>query len=277
MTQSRIFLGLFVVILTVLLYLLPRYVVNNTDEEVEPNAAASTAEQSIPTQEHNHAFHMPDSMVSKVEGFYDSYKNAESREKRFIFADSLAKSYKTVGKLDSLAKYLEVRALELPSQENFIVAGDGYYEAFNFAVDQSKRKYMAGKAQRYYKSVLEEDASLLDIQSKLAMTYVAGANPMQGIMMLREVLEKDPNNSLAIYNLGILAITSGQLEKALERFEHLKQLEPENPEAQFYMGYCLYELGRTEQSKPYFEKVLELGISGDMVDASEEYLKRFNK
>ncbi len=138
MTQSRIFLGLFVIILTTLLYLLPRYVVNNKDEDVEPGTAETTAESNVPEVDHNHAFHMPDSMVAKVEGFYDSYKNAESQEKRLIFADSLAKAYKIVGKLDSLAKYSEVRALEIPSQENFIIAGDGYYEAFNFAVDQSK-------------------------------------------------------------------------------------------------------------------------------------------
>lgn len=274
MTQSRIFLGLFVIILTVLLYLLPRYVVNNAEKDVVPAGAEATTKSSIPTEDHNHAFHMPDSMIAKVAGFYDSYKNAENQEKRFIFADSLAKAYKTVGKLDSLAKYLEVRALEVPSQENFIIAGDGYYEAFNFAVDQAKRKYIADKVQQYYKSVLEEDASLLDIQSKLAMTYVAGSNPMQGIMMLREVLEKDPENTLAIYNLGVLAITSGQIDKALERFEHLKQLEPEKPEAHFYIGYCLYELGKKAEAKPYFEKVLELGISGDLVEASKEYLKK---
>ena len=133
---------------------------------------------------------------------------------------------------------------------------------------------MAEKVQQYYKSVLKENASLLDIQSKLAMTYVAGSNPMQGILMLREVLEKDPDNTLAIYNLGVLAITSGQLDKAIERFEHLKRLDSENPEANFYIGYCLFELGKQEEAKPYFEKVLELGIVGDLVVASEEYLKK---
>jgi Flp pilus assembly protein TadD len=78
------------------------------------------------------------------------------------------------------------------------------------------------------------------------MTYVAGSEPMTGIMMLREVIEQEPENELAIYNLGILAITSGQLEKAIERFEKLKELDPENPEANFYLGYCLFELGRKE-------------------------------
>jgi tetratricopeptide (TPR) repeat protein len=136
---------------------------------------------------------------------------------------------------------------------------------------------LAKKAQEYYNRVLEENSLMLDVKSKLAMTYVTGSNPMQGIIMLREVLEEDPNNELAIYNLGMLAITSSQWEKAIERFEKLKHLNPENPEAHFYLGYCLFELGKAEDSKPYFQKVLDLKISGDLVDASEEYLKKINK
>jgi len=109
------------------------------------------------------------------------------------------------------------------------------------------------------------------------MTFVAGPNPMQGITLLREVLDEDPQNEMAIYNLGMLAITSGQLDKAVERFETLLALDPKNPEAHFYVGYCLFELGRKEESKSYFQKVIELGIDGDFVNASRDYLKRINK
>ena len=273
MTKSRIILFLFVAVSTILLYLLPRYVVNNDASEVTGEANTPTAPAS---SEHDHNFQIPDTLVAKIGEFYDSYKNAENQEKRLIFADSLAKIYKIVGKLDSLAKYIEVNAIEFPSLENFILAGDGYYEAFNFALDQSKRKYLGDKAQDYYKRVLNENSSLLDVKSKLAMTYVASSNPMQGITMLREVVAEDPNNQLAIYNLGMLSITSGQFEKAIERFELLKELDPEKPEAYFYIGYCLFELGKEEESKPYFQKVLEMEISGDMVTASEDYLKRIN-
>jgi Flp pilus assembly protein TadD len=186
----------------------------------------------------------------------------------------LAKAYKIVGKLDSVAKYTEIKAIDKPSMENLIFAGDNYYNAFNFAIDQSKRKFLAEKVQEYYTRVLNENSSLLNVKSKLAMTYVVGSNPMQGIMMLREVLEEDPNNELAVYNMGMLAINSGQLNKAIERFEKLKILDPENPEAHFYLGYCFFELGNKESAKAHFKKVLELGISGELVDSSEEYLKR---
>jgi tetratricopeptide (TPR) repeat protein len=274
MTKSRILLFLFVSVATILLYLLPRYVVNNEVQEID-NESETVSPEAL-SVDHTHSFQIPDSLREKFESLYDSYKKAESQEKRFIFADSLAKAYKTVGKLDSLAKYREVRALANPSLENLKMAGDGYYEAFNFAVETSKRNYLAGKAQEYYNRVLNEDPLLFDVKSKLAMTYVAGAEPMKGIAMLREVLLEDPENEMAIYNLGILAITSGQLDRAIERFEKLVELDPENPEANFYMGYCLFEMGEESKSRPYFEKVVSMGITGDFAEASENYLKNIS-
>lgn len=275
MTKSRIVLFLIVGATTILLYLLPRYVVNNEAQQIENEPVSGSPAASIDDQ-HTHSVQIPDSLRQKFESLYDSYINAQNQEKRFIFADSLAKAYKSVGKLDSLAKYTEVKALANPSLENLILAGNGYYEAFNFAVDPSKRIYLAEKAQDYFNRVLEENPKLFDVKAKLAMTYVTGSEPMKGISMLREVLIEDPENELAIYNLGILSISSGQLERAIERFEKLLELDPDNPEANFYMGYCLFEMGNASASKPYFEKVLDLGISGDLANASENYLENIS-
>jgi len=275
MTKSRILLFVFIVISTIILYSLPRYVVNNETEDIaeQPEENPNT-ELSQSEADHIHAFDIPDSVNTRIESYYDSFINAENQEKRFIFADSLALAYKTVGKLDSSAKYSELIALEIPTLENLLKAGNGYFEAFNFTVDQTKRVAQAEKAQDYYKRILEEDPSMLDVKSKLAMTYVASSNPMAGITMLREVLAEDPKNELAIYNLGILSITSGQLDRAIERFENLIKINPDSPEGNFYMGYCLFETGEKENAKPYFEKVVALGNNRDLVLASEDYLKR---
>lgn len=275
MTKSRIFLTLFVVVSTVLLYMLPRYVVDTSSRDIENQATAQPSTEPSDVA-HDHSFQLSDSMAAIVNGLYESLTNADNQEKRFIFADSLAEAYKTVGKLDSSAKYSELRAIENPSMANDILAGDGYYLAFNFAVDQTKRQILAEKAQVYYLRVLEEDPDALDIKSKLAMTYVTGPNPMQGITMLREVLNADPENELAIYNLGMLAITSGQLDRARERFDRLRELNPENPEAHFYLGYCLFELGKSKEAEPYFRKVLELDANSELAAASVEYLERID-
>lgn len=278
MIKSKIILLLTIVVSTVLLYMLPRYVVNNESQGINTTTVKTEngAESHASPIVHDHSSQLPDSMKTIFKRLYESFKIADNQEKRIIFADSLAKAYKIVRKLDSVAKYSAIKAIEKPSLENFIFAGDGYYNAYNFAVDQTKRKFLAEKTQEYYTRVLNENSLLLNVKSKLAMTYVAGSNPMQGIMMLREVLEEDPNNELAIYNLGMLAINSGQLDKAIERFEKLKQLDLNNPEANFYLAYCFYELDKKDSAEIYFQKVLEIGINGDLLDSSKEYLKRIN-
>lgn len=50
---------------------------------------------------------------------------------------------------------------------------------------------------------------------------------MNGVQMFLKVLEKDPENEAALYNLGMLAIESGQWKKAEERFEKLVFLHPQ--------------------------------------------------
>ncbi len=264
-----------VAVFTTGLYMLPRYVVNNDLSAIntEPGTADNVALEGLVA---THTFQIPDTLNPVFESLYESFINAENQEKRFIFADSLAEAYKNVGKLDSAAKYLEIKALSDPSLKNLILAGDGFYEAYNFAVEPTKRNNLAGKAQEYYDRVLEEDPLLFDVKAKLAMTFVTGQEPMKGITMLREVLDSDPGNELAIYNLGILAISSGQLDKATERFNELLALDPDNPEANFYMGYCLYESGKKEQSRFYFNKLIEMNVAGDLTTASKNYLENIN-
>lgn len=266
-----------VVASTVLIYLLPRYVVNNDSEEIDSHSTDKTQAAATTTANSSHTFQMSDSLKAIVGKLYDSYINSENKEKRIIFADSLAKAYELAGKLDSTAKYLEVRALENPSSENYMIAGDGYYNAFNFAVDQSKKSFLAEKTQNYYMRVLNEDPSLLDVQAKLAMTYVSGNNPMKGIMMLREVLQKDPDNMMAIYNMGMLSITSGQFQKAVDRFNKLLSIDSDSQEANFYLGYSWLQLGDQKKAAPYFEKVVQLNIEGELLDASRQYLSNFKK
>jgi tetratricopeptide (TPR) repeat protein len=275
MLKSRIILFAIIAASTFGMYMLPRYVVNNEETKIQSNSAV-TMGTSPATQDHNHSTQIPDSLKVAFESLYVLYRNADNREKRFIFADSLAQAYKSVGKLDSSARYLEVRALDNPTRENLLLAGDGYYEAFNFAVDPSKRSGLAIKARNYFERVLDEDPTLLDVKVKIGMTYVAGSEPMTGIMMIRDVLNKEVENELAIYSLGLLAITSGQYDKALARFEKLKEIDPTNTEAHFYLGYCQFELGLMKQSKASFKKVLELTDNESLTMASKDYLERIN-
>ena len=58
------------------------------------------------------------------------------------------------------------------------------------------------------------------------MTYLSSASPMQGITMLREVLAEIRKMNLALFNMGMLSIQSGQYDRAVERLDELVRLTP---------------------------------------------------
>jgi len=85
----------------------------------------------------------------------------------------------------------------------------------------------------------------LGIKVDLGVCLVEGAAflgvaPMQGIGLLKEVEQADPNNIKALVNLGYFSVRSGQFDKAEERFNRALEVDPEYIEAYLYLA-DLYE------------------------------------
>ena len=70
---------------------------------------------------------------------------------------------------------------------------------------------------------LTENAVDDEVQEALLM--VQGEQPMQGILRLRDILEKDPTNIDAAWNLGRFSIETGQFENAVMRLEQVVKHE----------------------------------------------------
>lgn len=86
----------------------------------------------------------------------------------------------------------------------------------------------------------------------------AGTDPMKGILMLREVLEKDPQNVQAIQALGHFSLVSGQASKAETRFRDLLRLQPDNPEGWFNLGEALEMKKDSAEARLAFQKAKDL-------------------
>ncbi len=103
-------------------------------------------------------------------------------------------------------------------------------------------------------SVAEEEQSI-DEKLALAVSYVQeGKDPMKGIMLLREILEKDSNHIKANFYLGVFSMQSNQWEKAKMRFKKVLQLDSSNAEAYFYLATADKNLGDTIGAIRNFEK-----------------------
>jgi cytochrome c-type biogenesis protein CcmH/NrfG len=102
----------------------------------------------------------------------------------------------------------------------------------------------------------------------------SGTEPMKGIMLLREVLEKDSNNVQAHFYLGTFSIQSQQFDKAVTRFERVLKLDPARTEAWFYLGVAWQELGDADKAIECLEKYK---ASTDDPRAIEEVGKHINE
>lgn len=259
MKKSILLSCLLAVALVGTLFSLPKVVVNNKGKEVETeqtqSAQATPAEgaSEASAKSHDGATLSPDQQKI-VDQLRSGFILATEKEKPAA-GMKLSDKFATLQKFDSAAFYAEKVALLAPSLENWIRTGDRYYEAYGFAVDDQKAKNLGAKTREYYQKAIDQNPSLLAPKANMAMTYVNTENPMQGIMMLRDVLETDPTNELALFNLGILSMRSNQYSKAADRFKQILTNNPANTKAKFYLGLTLVELGKNDEAKKVLAEV----------------------
>jgi len=89
-----------------------------------------------------------------------------------------------------------------------------------------------------------------------ALKLIESNNPMEGVFMLRKILEKEPKNKEALFNLGVLSIQSKQYNKAIERFNQLLIIDSLDKRAYLHLGISNFELGNEEEANFFFDKVL---------------------
>jgi tetratricopeptide (TPR) repeat protein len=253
------------------LFLLPRVIIDNDEGKSE---ISSDEKDTVTESGVLHDNSVSDSQREIITSLVTKLDSEENKEKFVTFADSIAVLYKQIGKFDSAAFYFEESAEKIQNVEQWEKAGNAYYEAFGFALNDQKSVFLAEKTRNYLNKVLGKDPKRLDLKTKVAMTYVSSSNPMQGITMLREILEEDPENEQAIFNMGLLSMQSGQYKRAADRFEELVKLYPENIQGQFYLGVSYFESKQNNKAKKQFQLVK--GITSDqmVLTSVESYLER---
>jgi hypothetical protein len=278
------------------LYSLPRVVVSNPASQ---NNAAKSAQNEgkmdnkadANAQEHTHAdgskhtgSHSEEENTSTHQkGLSESQKNRldmlrkaylqQVGDKKVIALDSLNAFFRTVNLIDSVGFYLLADARSNKNApEKLKKAADAYFDAFGFALDSSRAKSLGQEAEKIYTEILTQNPKNLDAKAKLGVIYVSSnaTAPMKGINLLLSVVEEDPNNEFALYNLGFFSMMRGAHDKAIVRFEKLLETHPRNIQAWMHLAESYETLGKNKKAYEALEKVKQL-------DNSPEVQKEVNK
>lgn len=264
MLKNRIILVVISATLIAGLFMLPKVVVRNEEAGVSPDSTASRSKPDPHT--------VPQGLKQTIGNVRAAYQTAAAGEKSAIFADSLSGLYSKAGRFDSAAWFAEKAATFFNTVESWVKAGNAYYEAYTFATDPVRQNQLAQKAQEYFTNVLAAQPANLEVKSKLAMTYLSSANPMQGITLLREVLAADPKNETALFNLGMLSIQSGQYDLAIERLTELLAVNPNHVQGLLLLGVAYMNKGDKARARAQFEKVKQLDRDPAVTATADSYL-----
>lgn len=99
------------------------------------------------------------------------------------------------------------------------------------------------------------------------------ANPMEGILKVREIAEKNPGNVYAQMVLGMGGVQSGQYDKAVERFLKVLAVEPANMEAMFRLAETYERKGKNDSAVLWYKQVAR---KIEVPQARQEIQQRIN-
>lgn len=173
--------------------------------------------------------------------------------------------------------YLEQSEKEGSNAELFVKAGDAFRDAYRNNGDSTMIPLLMEKAKSSYEKALKLAPESLDAKTGVATCYVEGSeNPMQGITMLREVVQVEPENVNANLNLGLFSMRSGQFDKAIGRFETVVKKKP-SAENYALLAEAFEQNGQKDKAIQALTKAKEYVIDPQIIAGIDAYIKTLEK
>jgi Tetratricopeptide repeat len=147
----------------------------------------------------------------------------------------------------------EVAELE-NSDTAWSTAGATFYQALTAAQEPALRSFCAGRAVKAFENAASLNPAAVEHRVNLALVYAENPppdNPMQAVLMLRDLENKHPENP-SVYNaLGRLALKTGQWDRAIQRLEKARSLDPKNPNTPCLLAKAYEGGGQNEKAAQF--------------------------
>ncbi len=152
--------------------------------------------------------------------------------------------------------YAEEIALKSNDEQSWSITGTTYVYGIKSSTDDKTKEFCKSRAIKAFEKAISLNPSNIDNQVNMALCYVESPsqdNPMKGILMLRELNTKHPDNVGVITQLARLAIKTNQIDKALERLNQALKLDSKNKTTLCLLAEA-YALANDTQNAEVFKK-----------------------
>lgn len=80
----------------------------------------------------------------------------------------------------------------------------------------------------------------------------------QALHRLTDVLDKEPNNVNALFELGSIYERQGMYEQAIDEYRKVLKIDPDFVDAIEHLAFLLEKLNRDNEASPLWERILSL-------------------
>jgi len=124
---------------------------------------------------------------------------------------------------------------------------------------------------------IKEAQATLTEQIKEALLNIKNSESpeaqMKGILQMKSLADKHPQNADLQWNMGIFSMQSGQHQKAVNRFEKVIQLDGDRLEAHMQLALSYVALEDTSQAQTTLSVLIEKS-EGEMQDRAITMLEK---
>jgi tetratricopeptide (TPR) repeat protein len=287
MYKKQIAVGVVVIAIMGYLYALPvKGLIKPKETEGHTNAAAPQARPAVNvTVEMVSAaakVTIGPALSAQINDAESQLKNAPDDAAKLTLQKKLAKAWDDVNQPAPAAFYYQAIARKENTFDTWLNAGDRFNEAFKFVQDTVAQPAFINYAVECFKNARQMKPDNLDAKIGLGVAYVNqtslgitdpdGGSPMQGIMLLLDVVKQDPKNISANLNLGKFAVNSHQYEKAVQRFKTVIEQKPD-ADAYFYLAESYKQLGLKKEAIDAYQKCRDMIPDAAFDKQIDEYIK----
>ncbi len=197
-------------------------------------------------------------LLDAVETFEMQLEKTSDEEKQIELMQELASRWYRLSEPAISGYYAEKIAERMESDAMaWSIAGTTYTLCLQQEEDGKTKQFCAKRAREAFENAISLEPEEVSHRVNLAVAIVEfpdQENPMQGILMLRELADQYPESPTVLFNLGRFAIQTGQYDKAIERLSSALEIEPGSKAIACLLGQAHQRAGNDEQAELFIKE-----------------------
>jgi tetratricopeptide (TPR) repeat protein len=200
--------------------------------------------------------------VTRINSLENSITRGDVKDQQVHVYHQLARFWGDTARMFEPYAWYTAEAARLENSEKSLTfAAQLFLDNLQLEETESVRQWKALQAKDLFERSLKINPGNDSAKIGLGACYLFGNisdMPMEGIVKIRQVVEKDSTNLYAQMTLVRGLLVSGQYEKAISRLQTVNRLKPGYPDAILLLAEVYEQTGDRANARIYYEKCLPL-------------------